>query len=175
MRKHWISLLTVGAFLSGCSAIGPTSSPEFAALIQVPIPKTDGKTRFFGSANWFPNHRGFTDLRSSFLGGNLKPIPGALVIAEKAIFFEQWNGELKAYEIVKRLSMDDVMSATVDSFGRGRRLVVRKKDYSFDSFEFTQASGNFSDGEKTEASAKFMQIVLQEREAARISGSGQAS
>jgi hypothetical protein len=142
--------------LAACSAIGPTSSPEFPQLIAKAVPPEDGEVRFSGSGIWFPNVRGFTDVRSSLLGGQVVPTPGVLVVTDTAILFQQWDSKTEQFDVIKRLPLADVMSVALDTYGVNRRLVVRKKDLSFDTFSFTQAAGNFIDKEKTENSFQFL-------------------
>jgi len=127
MKKFGISILTGLAILSGCSTIGPTDSPEFATLVQATVPKGDGAVRFFGPAFWYPNQRGFTDVRNGMLSGTPPQIAGALVVADKAILFEQWDDKAKSYDIVKRIPMGDVMSVNVDSMGLGGALLCGAK------------------------------------------------
>lgn len=160
---HWLgtySLLLVALAIAGCAAIGPTSSPEFPQLIVKAVSKEDGEIRFFGSGNWYANVRGFTDIRSSFLATPLSPTPGALVITESSIVFQQWDERTQQFDIVKRVPFSDISSVSLDSYGLGRRLVVRKRDLSFDSFEFTRAEGNLVDGEKLESAVRFLQDAL---------------
>jgi len=164
MKKFGISILTGLAILSGCSTIGPTDSPEFATLVQATVPKGDGAVRFFGPAFWYPNQRGFTDVRNGMLSGTPPQIAGALVVADKAILFEQWDDKAKSYDIVKRIPMGDVMSVNVDSMGLGRRIVVRRKDLSFDSFAFTRSAGHFQDAEQTVVAAGYLQKFVQDRD-----------
>ncbi|QNA90443.1 hypothetical protein G4G28_21615 [Massilia sp. Dwa41.01b] len=171
MKKYGISILAALAILSGCSTIGPTDSPEFATLVQAPVPKGDGAVRFFGAAFWYPNQRGFTDVRNGMLSGTPTQIAGALVVADKAILFEQWDDKAKSYDIVKRIPVDDIMSVNVDSMGLGRRVVVRHKDFSFDSFAFTRPSGHFQDADQTVAAAGYLQKFLKERNGSDASSS----
>lgn len=151
------SIFLVLALLSvGCAAIGPTSSPEFPRLVAKTIPKEDGEVRFFGSGNWYPNVRGFTPNRSSLLARPAPPTPGVLVIADEALLFQQWDGEAKSFDVVKRLPYSELVAISLDSYGLNRRIVVRKKDLSYDSFDFTQAGGNLVDGTKVEEAFGFL-------------------
>ena len=127
--------------------------------------------RFFGPAFWYPNQRGFTDVRNGMLSGTPPQVAGALVVADNAILFEQWDDKAKSYDIVKRIPMDDVMSVNVDSMGLGRRVVVRRKDLSFDSFAFTSSSGHFQDAEQTVAMAGYLQKFVQNRDGSIAFGS----
>lgn len=171
MKKYGISMLAALAILSGCSTIGPTDSSEFAKLVQAPVPKGEGAVRFFGPAFWYPNQRGFTDVRNGMFSGTPPQIAGALVVADKAILFEQWDGKAKSYDIVMRIPMDDIMSVNVDSMGLGRRIVVRRKDLSFDSFAFIRPSGHFQDAEQTMAAAGYLQKFVQDRSSSIATGS----
>lgn len=45
---------------------------------------------------------------------------------------------------------------SLDTYGLNRRIVLRKTDLSSDSFDFTQASGNFVDATKVEQAIEFL-------------------
>jgi hypothetical protein len=143
-------ILNLALTIAACSAIGPTSSPEFSNLVAKAVPKEDGEVRFFGQGQYFPGLRGFTDVRSSLLGGQYQGIPGVVVITDTAILFEQWDSNTEKFDAVKRILLSEVTAVTLDSYGLNRRLVLRKKDLSFDTFNFTKAAGNFVDGDKVE-------------------------
>jgi hypothetical protein len=149
MLRALLILLCASA-ITACSAIGPTSSPEFPGLVAKAVPKEDGEVRFYGAGQYFPGLRGFTDVRSSLLGGQYQGIPGVVVITDTAILFEQWDSNTEKFDVVKRLSFSEVTAVTLDSYGLNRRLVLRKKDLSFDTFNFTRGAGNFVDGDKVE-------------------------
>jgi hypothetical protein len=136
--------------IAACSAIGPTSSPEFPAFVAKAVPKEDGEVRFYGQGQYFPGLRGFTDVRSSLLGGQYQGIPGVVVITDTALLFEQWDSNTEKFDVVKRLPFSEVTAVTLDSYGLNRRLVLRKKDLSFETFNFTRAAGNSVDGDKVE-------------------------
>jgi len=71
--------------------------------------------------------------------------------------FQQWDNGAQGFELVKRLAFSDLSDMSLDSYGFNRRLVFRKKDFSFESFDFTQASGNFVDAQKVEEAFKYLQ------------------
>ncbi len=150
------TLLFFAAIVTGCAAIGPGGSPDFPQMVAKAIPKTDGEIRFFGSGNWYPNTRGFTPIRSSLLAKPAAPIPGVLVITSDTVLFQQWDDETKAFDNVKRLPFTELTSVALDSFGLNRRIVLRKKDLSYETFNFTQASGNFVDTTKVEEAIVFL-------------------
>lgn len=158
MKKFQCLVLITAVLLSGCSAIGPTNNSDFPKLAEAPVPLADRPVHLYGPAQWFPNSRGFTAVRSLALGGGqASVIPGVLVISEKALLFEQWDERQNVFEVIKRLPFDELMSVQLDTYGRGRQLVVRKKDMSFESFNYTGASGQMIDQEKTEAAVVFLQ------------------
>jgi hypothetical protein len=151
-----IILLTFAVFVAGCAAIGPVDSPDFPNLVSKAIPKADGEIHFYGSGNWHPNTRGFTAIRSSLLARPADPIVGVLVIANNSVLFQQWDNEKNAFDIVKRLPLIELTSVALDSYGINRRIILRKKDLSYESFDFTQGSGNFIDAKKVEAAVVFL-------------------
>lgn len=151
-----ITLLIFATFIAGCAAIGPVTSPDFPQMVAKAVPKTDGEIRFYGSGNWYPNTRGFTSIRSSLLARPADPIPGVLVVTSDTVLFQQWDDETKAFDIVKRLPFIELTSVALDTYGLNGRIVLRKKDLSYESFDFTQASGNFVDATKVEEAVAFL-------------------
>jgi hypothetical protein len=154
---HHFSIFTVLVLLFvGCAAIGPVSSPEFPSLVAKTIPKEDGEILLFGSGNWYPNVRGFTAIRSSLLAKPADPTPGVLVITDGALLFQQWDEETKIFDVIKRLPYSELVAVSRDTYGLNRRIILRKTDLSYDSFDFTQASGNFVDATKVEQAIEFL-------------------
>jgi|OpeIllAssembly_1097287.scaffolds.fasta_scaffold607941_2 hypothetical protein len=151
-----LTVLVFAAFVAGCAAIGPIDSPEFPQMVAKAVSSTDGEIHFYGPGNWHPNTRGFTGVRSSLLARPTDPIPGVLVVTNAAVLFQQWDEETKAFDIVKRLPFTELTSVSLDSFGLNRRIVLRRKDLSYDSFDFTQARGNFIDAPKVEETVAFL-------------------
>lgn len=154
--RYKITLLIFAIFIAGCAAIGPVSSPDFPQMVAKAVPEADGEIRFYGSGNWHPNTRGFTAIRSSLLARPADPIPGVLVITSDTVLFQQWDDETKTFDVVKRLQFSELTSVALDTYGLNRRIVLRKKDLSYESFDFTQASGNFIDATKVEESVAFL-------------------
>lgn len=151
-----ITLLIFAIIIAGCAAIGPVDSPDFPYLVSKAVPKADGEIRFYGSGNWHPNTRGFTAMRSSLLARPVDPIPGVLVVTDNVVLLQQWDDEIKGFDIVKRLPFSELTSVAVDSYGLNRRIVIRKKDLSYESFDFTQGSGTFIDAPKVEEAVVFL-------------------
>ena len=153
MRRTFFFLFFVG-MIAGCvAAIGPVSSPEYSQLVAKATPKQAGEMRYYGPGNWYPYIRGFADIRSRRLAD---PIPGVLVITQTAILFQQWDKPTQKFEIIKLLLFSHITEVSLDTYGLNRRLVLRKKDYSFDTFDFTKAKGNFVDGTKVEEAFNFL-------------------
>lgn len=153
MRRTFFFLLFVGMMAGCATTIGPVSSPEFPELVAKATPKGAGEIRYYGSGSWYPNIRGFIDIRSGRLA---YPITGILVITKTAIFFQQWDKPTQKYEIIKLLPLSQITEVSLDTYGLNRRIVLRKKDYSFDTFNFTKAKGNFVDGTKVEEAFRFL-------------------
>lgn len=159
MKRFFITLAMM-YLVAGCAAIGPTSSPEFATLVRSAVPQSEGEIPIVGSGNWFPNTRGFTPFGSTLLARPQEPIPGALAVAERSIVFMQWDDATKRFEPIKRIRFSDIESATLDALGINRRLIIRKTDLSVDSFDFTQAGGNFIDAPQVERAVHFIQSKI---------------
>ena len=149
--------LALLASLAGCAAIGPLSSPDLPQLVGRAVPTEDGEIHYFGSGNWYPNTRGFTDVRSMMLTSITNPVPGVLVVTTSSIILQQWDESHQRFDIVKRLTFSELMDVVLDSYGVNRRLVVRKKDFSYDTFDFTKGSGALVDAKKVENACKFIQ------------------
>ena len=152
-----ITSLIFATLISGCAAIGPVSSPDFPLMVAKAIPKTDGEIHFYGSGNWYPNTRGFTAVRSSLLARPAAPIPGVLVITSEALIFQQWDEKSKSFDVVKRLPFSELATVSLDTYGPlNRRIVLRKRDLSYETFDFTQAIGNYIDAAKIEEGYAFL-------------------
>jgi hypothetical protein len=141
-----ISLVFV-LILAGCYAFGPVSP----SLVAKSVPKEDGKVLLYGSGFWWPNTRGFAD----FLVHTLVHTPdnyraGVLVITDNAVVFEQWDKKKEAYYVIKHLPYSGLDKVSMDTFGVSKRIVLRKKDLSYETFEFTNKSGTLIDNTKNE-------------------------
>lgn len=121
--RHKITLLIFATFIAGCAAIGPVSSLDFPQMVAKAVPKADGEIRFFGSGNWHPNTRGFTAIRSSLLARPADPIPGVLVVTSDVVLFQQWDGETKTFDVVKRLPFSELTSVAIDTYGLKETLI----------------------------------------------------
>jgi hypothetical protein len=157
IMRPGFALMLVICLIAGCAAIGPVSSPEFRHLVARAVPEEDGEVVLAGSGNWYPNIRGFTNVRSILLTDNIGGIPGVLVLTSNSVLFEQWNEKTQRFDVVKRLPLSEVREVSLDSYGVNRCLVVRKRDLSYDSFDFTQGSGAFIDASRAEEGYKFLQ------------------
>lgn len=146
--------------MAGCAAIGPVGTQEYGQLVAKAVPKDDGQVIIYGPSNWHPNTRGFTAIRSSFLAGPSPATPGVLVLTSNSLIVEQWIDELKSFDVIKRIPYTELASASLDSYGASRRLVVRKKDLSYDSFEFTKVGGNLIDSAKTEEATELLRGLI---------------
>jgi len=151
-----IMLLILATLFAGCASLGPVDSPDFPQLVAQAVPKIDGEIRLYGPGNWFPNTRGFTPERSSLLASPPNVIPGILVVTNDAILLQQWDDKEKAFDIVKRLLFTELTSVALDSYGVNRRIVLRKRDLSYESFDFSQGGGIFVDSPKVEEAFTFL-------------------
>jgi len=152
-----ITLILLLLMIASCASIGHVSSPEFPQLVAKGVPKGDGEIHFFGQGEWHPNTRGFTPERDSFDILPTAVLPGVLVITSTSLLFEQWEDRAQRFDVVKRIPFLEISEVSLDSYGRNRRLVVRKKDLSFDTFSFTSAGGIFVESSKVEEAYQFLQ------------------
>ena len=146
----------LAASISGCAAIGPSDSPEGLQLVARAVPNEDSPIRYSGSGNWFPSVQGFTAMRRSMFAPVADPIVGALVITDTALLFERWDDATKRFDVMKRIPWSEISEVTLDTYGLARRLVLRSKDLTYQSFDFTRSSGNAVDGAKVEAAVKYL-------------------
>jgi hypothetical protein len=131
----------IGLMLTACAATGPVSSPEYDSLVAAANPAAAGNVVTSGPGNWYPNTNGFTNAMSTFLAPMTPPIPGVVVIGTNAVVFEQWDPDHHQYVTMKLEKYTDLMDEHVDTFGLNARLVLKKTDYTVDSFDFSTAGG----------------------------------
>jgi hypothetical protein len=145
---HLLAVLVITLLVAGCVAIGPVGSQDFPQMVERAVTKADGKILIYGSGNWHPNQNGFPAL--DFMHPYPEPYPGILVITNAAVLFLKWDEQKKTYITLKRLPFTELTSVSLASSGLTRRIVLQKKDKSYDSFDFTKAKGFIVDSTKTE-------------------------
>jgi len=151
-----LSLALLLLTLTGCTALGPTTSPDFPRLVNDAMPTNEGQIKLFGPAEWFPNIMGFTEIASIAVSSAQKNfLNGVCVTTDTSLLFLQWNDS--RYVPVKRIPTTDMLAVTLDSWGNGRRMVVQKRDLSFDTFNFIGNHGILIDGERTETATALLQ------------------
>ena len=149
-----LSLALLLLTLTGCTALGPTTSPDFPRFVSAAMPANEGPVKLFGPGEWLPNVMGFTDLISN---AQMNALNGVCVITETSLLFLQWNDSQDRYVPVKRIPITDMLAVTQESRGTGRRMVVQKRDLSFDSFSFFGKSGFFIDVDSLETATALLQ------------------
>ena len=60
-----LSLALLLLTLTGCAALGPTTSPDFPRFVSDAMPANEGPVKLFGPGEWLPNIMGFTEKRFS--------------------------------------------------------------------------------------------------------------
>jgi hypothetical protein len=153
MTLRVLTILSI-AWFSGCAATGPTSSPKYPALVKSAVPAEAGQMVMFSPGDWFPNTVGFTDLRSSIYAATT-PISVVMVVGTNAVVLEQWDDRTKTFNVMKLLKLQDITEASLDTYLSSTRLVVKSKDYSYNSFDLV--SGSAIDGAKTKEFAAYLQ------------------
>jgi hypothetical protein len=152
MKSFSLALLLL--CLTGCAAIGPTTSPDFPRFVNAAMPANEGQVKLFGPAEWFPNVMGFTDWMSY---AQIYALNDVCVITETSLLFLQWNDSQARYVPIKRIPTTDMLVVTMESSGNARRMVVQKRDLSFDTFSFLGNSGIVIDGDRVEAATALLQ------------------
>jgi hypothetical protein len=136
----------VGTSLSACTALGPTTAPNWHEQISAAVPSDDGGVDFLAASEWFPDTQGFMDMRGA---GVLIPHTdfrqGVFALTPQSLLFLQWDSKANQYAIMYRTLYSDEKQAKVDSFGRNRRLVIFGKDYRAQSFGISGPSGGLVD------------------------------
>jgi hypothetical protein len=139
-------LFVVAAGLAACTALGPTSAPDWREKVSLAAPAADGSIELAATAEWFPDTQGFMDMRGA---GALVPRinfrQGVFVLTPQSLLFMQWDSTQNRYAVLYRAAYADMGSAKVDAFGRNRRLVVFGKDYRAQSFGLSGPRGGMVD------------------------------
>jgi hypothetical protein len=138
--------------LVGCAATGPSSSPEYPALVKSAVPPDAGPIVMFGPGDWVPNTVGFTDIRTL---AYIPPISCVIVVTTTAVIVEQWDDRVKKFNVMKLLKLTDLTEVSSDTYGASMRLVLKSSDYSYNSFDLTD--GSFADRSKTKEMAAYLQ------------------
>ena len=63
---------------------------------------------------------------------------------------------------IKRIPTIDMLAVTLDSWGNGRRMVIQKRDLSFDTFSFNGNAGILPDADRTEAATALLQKQIED-------------
>ena len=101
MLPRGFALMVVIWLITGCAAIRPVSSPESRRLVARAVPEEKGEVVLAGPGTWFPNIRGFTDVRSILLYGSIAGIPGVLVRTSGSVLFQQWEEQTQRFDVVR--------------------------------------------------------------------------
>ena len=161
-RCYALSILSLCLVLSGCATRGPANSDQLPSFAFQALPSDAGTLLQGSPGEWFPNVKGFNDIRSNPFAPVSRQV-GLVALTDKALYFEQWNTARKSYEVVKRLLLTQVRSITVDTYGASRRIVIQREDFGYDSFGVTQAGGLIVDKSETEILVGHLRKVLPDR------------
>lgn len=154
-------LLLLGATLltlAGCAGYGPTDKSELDRALVESVPKSEGRVQFSGAAVWWPDTNGYTSLRN--LASTVQGFEGALAITDQAVLFQQWDSKNNRFNIMKKIAFAEVRDASLDELGVSRSLVIRSKEYQYDTFTFVQPGGLINDPAKVIAAQKYLAGVL---------------
>lgn len=164
LSRSILSATLLGAVLvfTGCSTRGPANSDQLPSLAAQALPEKDATPIHSAPGEWFPNVRGFNDIRSNPFSPVNRQV-GVMVLTKEAIYFEQWSKTRKVYDVVKRIPLKRIQEVTIDTYGASRRIVVQLEDYSYDSFGLTQAGGLLVDKSETEVMHRQLHKLLPDR------------
>jgi hypothetical protein len=141
-----LTLLVALTYLSGCTALGPTTSPDWRAQVSSTVPSGDGAVDFLSAGEWFPDTQGFMDMRGAgMLTAQTNFRQGVFALTPISLVFLQWDSTVKRYSVIYRTPYADISEAKVDSLGRGRRLVIFGKENRAQSFGLSGVTGNMVD------------------------------
>jgi hypothetical protein len=158
-------LAVLVACLTGCSTpAGPGPGEDFDARLRQSVAATNsGPVRLAGEGMWHPSTRGFTTLRTMPVSQWPQEVLAGIALTDTAIIVAQWAPDSNRFEIVKRIDVADLREAWVDSFGRGRRLVVRRADLGYDSFTFMRHGTAMVDQDATEQALALLRARVPDR------------
>jgi hypothetical protein len=146
-----LGLILLGTGLSACTALGPTTAPNWREQVSSAVPRDDGGIDFLAACTWFPDTQGFMDMRGvGMLILHTYFRQGVFALTPQSLLFLQWDSKLTQYAIIYRTSYSDIQQVKVDSFGRSRRLVIFRKDYRAQSFEISGPKGAMVDQAATQ-------------------------
>jgi|SRR5450755_1867384 len=130
-----IMIIFLGTLLAACTAMGPTTAPNWREQVSAAIPADNGGLDFLATSEWLPDTQGFMDMRGA---GMFVPQTnfreGVFALTPQSLLFLQWDSKATRYAIMYRTLYSDLRQVKVDSYGRSRRLVIFGKDYRAQSF-----------------------------------------
>ncbi len=150
------------ASLSACTTRGPANSDQMPSLAAQALPEKASPPLRSAPGEWFPNVRGFNDVRSNPFSPVNRQV-GVLVITDEALYFQQWSKNRKAYDVVKRIRLKNIEEVSIDTYGASRRLVVQRDDLGYDTFGVTQAGGLLVDKSETEIVHRQLRKLMPDR------------
>jgi hypothetical protein len=154
-----LAIALVVLLLIGCAGLGPTLQPDWQKHISAVLPTEDGPLQFSSAAEWFPDAQGFTRERSFVLGvADFRQ--GVFALTLKSVLFMSWDKPSNHYNIMYRSVYTDIQSSRVDTFGRGRRIVITGKDYRMQSFDLIGPNGAMVDQEATQKAADMLAALV---------------
>lgn len=154
MRYFVIALVSFIA-LTGFNSFGPVKESNYQALATAQLPSDAGEVVMTGPGAWAVNANGFADIRS-------QPIPllGSLLLTKNGIYFQQWIEPENRYDTMLLILHRDIASLRVEEYGRGVRVVVKKKDLSVTSISYMSGPAGNIDQEKTRQAFAALQGLL---------------
>jgi hypothetical protein len=154
-----LAVAFIALVLIGCAGLGPTRQPDWQQHIRAVLPPEDGPLQFSSAAEWFPDAQGFTRERSLVLGG-ADFRQGVFALTLKSVLFMSWDTPSNHYNIMYRTVYTDIQSARVDTFGRGRRLVITGRDYRTQSFGLIGPNGAMVEQDATQKAADILAALV---------------
>ena len=134
-------ILSLSVLLAACSSVPRLDESEMSR-IRSSVPASEGAVEYATVGIWFP---GSSDFR--FKG--IEPrVQGVAIVTSKAILFQQWGGE-NGLTRARSIPFDSIQAASLNTFGRSARIVVRQKNGAADSFAASDGNGEISMGAET--------------------------
>jgi hypothetical protein len=148
LKIFWM-LLCVALLQACATTAGPLLDKDFMGMVQKAMPAQDGEVRIAHHASWYPDVKGWNDVRQNslnilFFGDLPKSVEGVLAASEHSLIMLQWDERLARYDAVKRFAFADLSDAFIEPSAGLRRIVLRSKDLSYQSF-FIHSSTQSSD------------------------------
>lgn len=145
--KKLIPILAISLILSACVTYRPQNDADYEKAVTALIDKKSEIIKFNDHAVWYPN-------RSTIPSAYTFPstIEGNIVITNKNLYFLEWDKNANTYNIVKKLTIQNIESVKIVSSGLYEQFVIQSKNHNFDLFSVVSDIGRIQSDKNKELS-----------------------